>query len=155
MHEPRSKKIVSTGITAMTALAIGAAFVFQLCSAARAAGLGVSAADLSTAGFTRPAALPPANGRFQIQGVTYFRVAESVAAAHPEWAKEGVADVVAVSIVPTTWSQDAVTGGTEQKADNSGRVGICNSRPGYYFCVTGPDETKDRALVDLLKSKPI
>ncbi len=110
--------------------------------------LTVSTSDLQSAGFTRPVVQAPSGSRFQVKGVSYFRVGESVAGA-----EQGTTNLVAVSILPTPWSPDAVTGGTAQTNDFSGRASVCNSRAGYYFCVIGPDAAKVGRLADLLKSK--
>lgn len=110
----------------------------------------VAAADLSSAGFSNPVPLAPANGRFAAP-IKYFRVKESVAGA--AWKNEGAADVVAVSIVATPFSAEAVTGWRDVYSDIAGRAKVCTSRPGIYYCCVGPDRDKCEKLVVALRGK--
>jgi hypothetical protein len=108
----------------------------------------VAAVDLASAGFSDPVPLAPANGRFSAP-VKYFRVKES--AVGSAWKNEGAADVVAVSVVTTPYSAEAVTRWQNVYADISGRAKVCASRPGIYYCCVGPDRNKCEKLVVALR----
>ena len=112
--------------------------------------LSVTVDDLAAAGFTHPTLQPPQGDFFHVAGVSYFRVQESVAATHPEWGT--TANLVAVSIEPIPSAQ-ALTNGQDVINDYDGRISICNTRIGYYFCVIGPDQAKGQALINLLQAK--
>lgn len=112
----------------------------------------VTAQDLTAAGFTNPTVQPPAGGGFAAP-VMYFHVGETVAATHPEWKANNIADLVAVSILPTDWIVGATPDGADTTQDLSGRAGVCGFRAGAYVCVIGPDEAKSQALLNILKAK--
>lgn len=111
----------------------------------------VEVSDLKAAGFTNAAIQPAVGTRFNAIHMTYFRVAETVAAAHPEWAKNGSANLVAVDIMPLTYAPNFSS--TMSVKDLSGRTSACLTRPGYYICVVGPDVTKTVALANELQRK--
>jgi hypothetical protein len=123
-------------------------------AAAQSAGtLSVIESDLAAAGFTKPTSQPASGSRFTESNMTYFRAKESVAASHPEWQKDGVADVVAVTILPTPWLNGTAPSQTNITNNYSGRISVCSFRTGYYLCVIGPDQRKDEALLNILKTK--
>ncbi len=112
------------------------------------AALTVDAADLTRAGFTAPAAIAAAPGRYAPPNY-YFHVKESIAAAHPD---AEAPDVVAVLIFHYTYAT-SVPMDNAVVTDLSGKTQACLTRPGYYLCVTGPDHDKTVALLNILKLK--
>jgi hypothetical protein len=104
-------------------------------------------------GFTNPKEQPAVGSRFNIPDMMYYRVKESVASAHPEWEKDGVANVIAVSVLPTPWLKGAVPNSANVINDYSGRVSICTFVPDYYVCMIGPDQKKLEAFLTIAKTK--
>ncbi len=118
-------------------------------TSALSAGPTVSAEDLVDAGFTDVKVQAPSGSGF-LAPTAYFRVKETVAAAHPEWGD--AANLVAALIFPMNY-QTTFSLAEPRLRDFSGRADACMTRPGYYICVTGPDAGKVRALLDILMKK--
>lgn len=110
----------------------------------------VSVSDLAAAGFTGASAEPAKENAF-LAPVSYFRVTESVSAAHPEWGS--AANLLAVSIQAVADQNWLYNNGQMEVVDISGRTQARVSRPGYYIVVTGPDSNKVVALTKALKAK--
>ena len=110
----------------------------------------VTVEDLAAAGFTNPTPQPPSGNAF-LPPVSYFRVKESVATAHPEWGT--AANVVAVSIMPIADQQWAYNNGQLQTVDLAGRVQARVSRPGLYIVATGSSASPVVALLKQLQKR--
>jgi len=109
----------------------------------------VTVADLVAAKFTNPVVQSPTSGGYAAPMV-YFHVKESVTAS-TGWPANDL-NLVAVNILPTPFVSTLPTDGPVVE-NYSGRVSVCDYRPGAYICVIGPDQTKGLALLNILKTK--
>ncbi|TAL20413.1 hypothetical protein EPN90_01070 [Patescibacteria group bacterium] len=108
----------------------------------------VEAADLLTAGFTAPAAVPAKENAY-LTPVNYFTVGEL--APNTEWGK--AQNLVAVLVTPVpdpTWSYGA---GQVEVLELNGRWQARGGRPGVYIVVTGPVKDAVEKLAGILKQK--